>query len=91
MQDGPAARRVGGMEGAAVLRDDAVRQGQADAVPAGFGGEEWYENTFQIFRRDAGAGVRDGNNGTGRRIFQCTADRDAANAVVVVNGFGGVA
>ncbi len=78
MQDGSAIRRIGGVERAAVLRQNAMCQGQADAVTAGFSGEEWYENALQIFRRDAGAGVRDGNNGTGRRIFQCTADGDAA-------------
>ena len=44
-------------DGAAVLLDDALDDGQAQAGAAGLGGEEGVEEVGEVLLRDAAAGV----------------------------------
>ena len=89
-----ARRRVGRGERSAMLGDDAVGEGEADAVAFRFGGEKWDEDALHIFGRDAVAGVADVN---ARPRFTCRlaltrpAHFDESLLFLFVNRFGGVA
>src|SRR5262245_11880531 len=46
---------------AAVFPDDAACDWQAQTRAAVFGGEKWFEESSEVFRRDAHAGIRHGD------------------------------
>ena len=71
-----AGRMVRGDDFAAVLGDDRLADRQADAHPGVLGGEEPIEHPRQVFVRNAGARVADGQRNVGR--FGLDAQLDAA-------------
>src|SRR5262245_2462709 len=75
---------------AAVFLYDAVAQTQTQpGTFAGFfGGGEWVEDAVEVFRRNAGAVVADGNFGVRRRRARC--DTNPAVVPVSFDGLPGV-
>src|ERR1051325_10584102 len=93
-EDSATYGRIRRRERAAVIRDDAMRKCEADAVPLRFGGEEGNEDALQIRLREPAAGIADLYAGPlfGARLLNTrAANRDAPRSLLFVYGFGGVA